>query len=122
MKNSKMLKSLWSVLLIGSVFMIYGGILDVMVYFKKSLPFAPPAWHIIDAKISLICSIYILLAAIYLISKSFEIRLIITGKNNANIRPVINKLSVICITGIIADLITGYYARGFLIALLGLIL
>lgn len=101
--------------------MIYGGILDIITYFDVSFPFAPPSWHAIDTKISLICGIFVLFAAVYLIIKSFEIKSIIDEKRKTKIKPLINTLSVVCIMGVIADFIAGYYARGFLIGLLGLI-
>ena len=97
--------------------MIYGGVLDIMVYFERTLPFAPPGWHIIDTRISLICGIFIVLAAVYLVLKSFEIKSIVEEKRE--IKQSIRALLMVCVTGTIADLIAGYYARGFLLGLLG---
>ena len=124
MKN-KNIKWTWKIILLGGLFMIYGGILDVLVYFEKTLPFAPPSWHSVDAKISLICGIFVLTGALYLILKSFEIKSVINkGEINkgemVKLRPLIKSLLIVCIIGTIIDFIAGYYARGFLLSILGL--
>lgn len=108
------------VILLGGLFMIYGGILDILMYFGKTLPFSPPSWHSVDTRISLICGIFVLIGAIYLILKSFEIKSIINKGEMVKLRPLINSLLIVCIIGTIIDFIAGYYARGFLLGLLGI--
>ena len=115
---------MWVIFLLGGVFMVYGGILDILIYFEKTLPFAPPPWHTPDTKISLLGGIIVLFAAAYLILKSFEIKSIIEEgeeRRISEIKPLIKTLFVVCITGAAADFIAGYYARGFLIGLLGVV-
>lgn len=118
--NYKFSKWTWIIFLIGGLFMIYGGILDIMVYFQLSLPLAPPSWHSMDARVSLACGIFILLAAFYLIMNSFKMKSIIKKRIETEMKPLIKSLLIACIIGIIADFIAGYYARGFFIGLLGL--
>ncbi len=120
-ENHDFTKQIWIILLLGGLFMIYGGVLDIMTCFNATLPLAPPGWHTIDTKISLICGIIVLFTAFYLIVKSFEIKTIIEERRKKKIKPLIKALLIVCITGTIADLIAGYYAIGFLMALLGLI-
>lgn len=114
-------KTVWIILLLGGLFMIYGGVLDIMVYFNATLPFAPPSWHTVDTEVSLVCGIIVLFMAVYLIVKSIEVKTIIEEKRESEITPLIKALMIVCITGTIADLIAGYYARGFLVSMLGLI-
>ncbi len=119
-KEGKFSKYVWIIILLGGLFMIYGGILDIMVYFERTLPFAPPSWHTIDTKISLICGIFILFAAVYLILKSLKIKSITEEGRKNKLKQLMKVLLMVCITGTIADFIAGYYARGFLIGLLGI--
>lgn len=120
-KKGKYSKWIWAILLVSGLFMVYGGILNTLIYFEITLPPGPPTWHTIDAKISLVIGIFILFAAFYLILKSFEIKSIMEEKTETEIRPLIKVLFMVCIIGTIADFIAGYYARGFLIGLLGLL-
>lgn len=120
-KKGKFSKWVWVIFLFGGLFMVYGGIMNILVYFEKGLPLAPPSWHILDTKISLIIGIFILFAAVYMILKSFEVKSIIEGETETEIRPLMRVLLIVCIVGIIADIIAGYYARGFLLGLLGLL-
>jgi len=119
-KKGKFLKQVWIILLVGGLFMIYGGILDIMAYFERTLPFAPLSWHTIDTRISLICGIYVLLAAVYLIRKSFKIKSTLKEEERNKTKSLIKALGIVCVIGVITDIIAGYYARGFLIGLLGI--
>ena len=115
------IKCSWKIILLGGLFMIYGGILDILIYFEKTLPGAPSSWHFIDPKISLICGVFVLLGAVYIILKSFEIKSITDKNEIVELKPLIKSLLIVCIVGAIIDFIAGYYAIGFLLALLAII-
>jgi hypothetical protein len=119
-RDGKLSKGVWVTLLIGGLFMTYGGIMNILEFFEISAPLAPPAWHIIDLRVVLILGIVNLIGAIYLIIKSFEIRLIINKEKKDTIKQPLIALLAVSILGVIVDLIVGYYARGYFVALLGL--
>ena len=79
-KKNKFLESVWVVVLISGLFMVYGGILDIMIYFQKTLLFVPPPWHSADARISLVFGVFVLIMAIYLILISFKVKIVIKEK------------------------------------------
>ena len=120
-RENKFLESVWVIILIGGLFMVYGGILDIMVYFQKTLPFAPLPWYSVDAKISLVFGVLILILALYLILVSFKVKTAVKEKRIDKLELLIKSISIVSIVGTIADFITGYYARGFLLILLALI-
>ncbi len=120
-KKNKFLELVWVVVLIGGLFMVYGGILDIMVYFQKTLPFAPPPWYSVDAKISLVFGVFVLILALYLILISFKVKTSIKERRINRLELLIKSISIVCLVGMIADFIAGYYARGFLLILLALI-
>ena len=108
----------WTLILLGGLFMVYGGFLDILVHFERTLPGAPPSWHSVDTRISLVCGLLVLMGAAYLILRSLQIRAIIHSGELVKLRPLLNSLLVVCVMGTIVDLIAGYYAIGFMIVLL----
>ena len=108
----------WKIILLGGLFMVYGGLLDILVHFGETLPGAPSSWHPVDTRISLVCGVLVLIGAAYPILRSLQIRAIIHNGELAKLRPLLNSLLVVCIMGTIVDLVAGYYAIGFLIVLL----
>ena len=119
MKNDNMnMGWTWKTILLGDLFMVYGGLLDILVHFGKTLPGAPSSWHSVDTRISLVCGVLVLIGAAYPILRSLRIRAIIHNGELVRLTPLLNSFLVVCIVGTIVDLIAGYYAIGFFIVLL----
>jgi len=117
----KHIKRTQIILLMGGLFMIYGGIIDVMGHFGINVLLAPPSWHNINSTIGLICGILILLAAFYLILMSFRLKSLTQEDGNYKIKVNLKNILIVCIIGTILDFIAGYYARGFLLVILKLL-
>jgi len=119
-RKGKLSKGVWITILIGGLFMTYGGIMNVLEFFEISAPLAPPAWHVIDLRVVLSLGIVNLIGAIYLMVKSFEIRLIINKEKKDIIKPLMITLLIVSFIGVIVDIVVGYYARGYFVGSLGL--
>ena len=119
-RSGKLSAGVWITTLIAGLFMTYGGIMNILEFFEISAPLAPPSWHTIDLRVVLSLGIVNLIGAIYLIVKSFEVRLIINKEKKDIFKPLMIKLLIISTLGVIVDLVVGYYARGYFVGLLGL--
>lgn len=104
----------WLVIfLLGGLLMVFGGVQDVLLFFKPEISMVAP-WHPIPSTVGLICGLIVLISAISNIILSLLLRKAI-GNKELRIVIIIASISLI---GLVADLISGYYGFGNLVALI----
>lgn len=101
------------VFLLGGVLMIYGGAQDLMIFFAPDL--APvPAWHPVLPVVGLVCGLIVLASAGLNLAWGWRLRRAEGGDELRLARWV----ALVSGVAVIADLVSGYYGFGSLVALL----
>ena len=93
--------------------MVFGGLQDLFLFFLPDLSMMS-SWHPIPSIVGLICGIIVLLSAISNIILSLLLRKAI---GTIELR-IVYSITLISFIGLVADLVSGYYGFGSLIALL----
>ena len=101
------------IILLGGLLMVFGGVQDLLIFFKPGLEMVP-SWHPIPSVVGLICGLIVSVSALSNIILGLLIRCAVGAKEL--------KLAYFVVVtsglGLAADLTSGYYGFGCLIALL----
>ena len=114
MKKSGFHRWAWLVVfLLGGLLMLYGGAQDVAIFFSSDL--APvPSWYLTPPLVGLICGLIVLVSAGLNIVWGWQLR----RADVIRERKVARWVVLISCVAMIADLVSGYYGFGSLMALL----
>ena len=114
MKKNGFHRWVWLVVfLLGGVLMICGGAQDLMIFFAPDLALVP-AWHPVLPVVGLVCGLIVLVSAGLNLVWGWQLRRAESGDELRLARWV----ALVSGAAVIADLVSGYYGFGSLVALL----
>jgi hypothetical protein len=103
------------VFLLGGVLMVYGGAQDLTLFFAPEGNLAPvPSWHLVLPFVGLVCGLIVLASTVLNLVWGWRLR---RAEGDDELR-LAHSVTLVSGAAVIADLASGYYGFGSLIALL----